>query len=316
MEAVIDLGLDIPQTIEQIGETIRTYLLDEEAQGLANYQRIFGPQWLKNFGVTPEMIAQMRAGLSNDDFVEKIIAIAGQFLVSNEQFLKELDKAHIQWGLVSSDDCEAATRFVALAPDRIKVSFAGDPRAGMKGVQALERAVRNFGFSALNVDAFYSGIPASDAIFFPLYAKAAELNIPVFIYTAMNYRTDLPMDIAHPIHVDRVAMSFPQLKLVASCGGWPWVPDMVGVARRHRNVFINTRSHRPKYLATSGSGWEMLMQFGNTLLQDQIVFSSGSEELGLPVSVLVEEVKALPLKETVIEKWLHHNAENLFSKDC
>ena len=315
MIPVIDLGLDIPQTLEQMTETIHTFLLDEEAQGLANYQRIFGPQWLKNFGVTPEMIAEMRAGLSKDDFAEKILAIAGQFVISNQDFLKELDKANIQWGLVSSDDCEAATEFVALAPDRIKVSFAGKPKDGMKGVQALEVAVREYGFSALNVDAFYSGIPASEAIFFPLYAKAAELNIPVFIYTSMNYRTDLPMDIAHPIHVDRVAMQFPMLKIVASCGGWPWVPDMVGVARRHRNVYINTRSHRPKYLATPGSGWEMLMQFGNTLLQDQIVFSSGAEELGLPVSALVEEVKALPLKEKVLEKWLHHNAEKLFSKD-
>ena len=315
MIPVIDLGLDIPQTIEQMTETIHTFLLDEEAQGLANYQRIFGPQWLKNFGVTPEVIAEMRAGLSEDDFVEKIMAVAGQFVLSNEDFLKELDKAGIQWGLVSSDDCKAATEFIALAPDRLKVSFAGNPKDGMRGVRALEVAVREFGFSALNVDAFYSGIPASDAIFFPLYAKAAELNIPVFIYTAMNYRTDLPMDIAHPIHVDRVAMRFPMLKLVASCGGWPWIPDMVGVARRHRNVFINTRSHRPKYLATPGSGWEMLMQFGNTLLQDQIVFSSGSEELGLPVSTLVEEVKALPLKEKVIEKWLHFNAEKLFHKD-
>ena len=315
MKSVIDLGLDIPQTIGQMTETIQTFLLDEEAQGLANYQRIFGPQWLKNFGVTPEMISEMRAGLSEDEFTEKVIAIAGQFMISNEDFLKELDKANIHWGLVSSDDCETAAEFVALAPERIKVSFTGKPKDGMKGVRALEQAVRDYGFSALNVDAFYSGIPASDAIFFPLYATAAELNVPVSIYTSMNYRTDLPMDIAHPIHIDRVAMQFPMLKIVASCGGWPWVPDMVGVARRHRNVYISTRSHRPKYLATPGSGWEMLLQFGNTLLQDQIVFSSGSEELGLPVSALVEEVRALPLKEKVIEKWLYHNAENLFSKD-
>jgi hypothetical protein len=315
MIPVIDLGLDIPQTIEQMSETIRTYLLDENALGFANYQRIFGPQWLKNFGVTPEMIAEMRAGLSEEDFAEKILAIAGQFVITKQEFFKELDKANIRWGLVSSDDCQAAAEFAALAPERIKISYSGNPIKGMPGVRAFEEAVREFGFSALNVDAFYSGIPASDGIFFPLYAKAAELDVPVFIYTAMNYRTDLPMDVAHPIHVDRVAMRFPRLKIVASCGGWPWVPDMVGIARRHRNVYINTRSHRPKYLAKHGSGWEMLMQFGNTLLQDQIVFSSGAEELGLPVSALVKEVKALPLKDKVIEKWLYHNAEILFHTD-
>lgn len=314
MIPVIDLGLDIPPSLEQMSETIQTFLADENAQGLANYQRIFGPQWLKNFGVTPEMIEEMRRGHSEEAFAENLTAIARRFIPSREQFFAELEKANLRWGLVSSSDCAAAVEFTSNAPVRLKSSYSANPKDGMAGVLAFESAVRDYGFAALNVDAFYSGIPASDAIFFPLYAKAAELKIPVFIYTAMNYRTDLPMDIAHPIHIDRVAIKFPMLKIVASCGGWPWIPDMVGVARRHRNVYINTRSHRPKYLGTPGSGWEMLIQFGNTLLQDQIVFSSGAEELGLPLSTLVEEVKRLPLKPQVLEKWLYQNAEILFQE--
>ena len=87
---------------------------------------------------------------------------------------------------------------------------------------------------------------------------------------------------------------------------------MVGIARRHANVFINLSSHRPKYIAKPGSGWEMLLQFGNTLLQDQIVFASGANDLGVAVSTLVSEVRELPLKPQTIEKWLFGNATRLF----
>jgi len=87
---------------------------------------------------------------------------------------------------------------------------------------------------------------------------------------------------------------------------------MVGVARRHRNVYINTAGHRPKFFATPGSGWEMLMQFGNTLLQDQVVFASSWWTYDMPIGRVVEEMKALPLKDSVKDKWLYENARRLF----
>ena len=129
----------------------------------------------------------------------------------------------------------------------------------------------------------------------------------------MNYRTDYAMDVGRPLYLDKVARSFPEMKIVASCGGWPWVPELIGVARRHRNVYIDTSSHRPKYLAMPGSGFEMLLQFGNTLLQDRIVFASGVGDLGLPIGQIVQEMRDLPLKESVKEKWLYQNAMDLFS---
>jgi len=33
-------------------------------------------------------------------------------------------------------------------------------------------------------------------------------------------------------------------------------------------LHLDTSAHRAKYLGQPGSGWEMLMQFGNTLIQD------------------------------------------------
>ena len=115
-----------------------------------------------------------------------------------------------------------------------------------------------------------------------------------------------------PLCLDEVARDFPEMTIIADCGGWPWVPDMIGVARRHQNVYIDTAAHRPKYFATPGSGWEMLMQFGNTLLQDRIVFASGWSNYQMPIGDVVEEMRALPLKDDVKEKWLYRNAARLF----
>jgi predicted TIM-barrel fold metal-dependent hydrolase len=50
------------------------------------------------------------------------------------------------------------------------------------------------------------------------------------------------------------------------------------------------------------------------LLQDKIVFASSWGTYGLPIKEVIQETKALPLKETVMEKWLYQNAARLFAK--
>jgi predicted TIM-barrel fold metal-dependent hydrolase len=315
MMPIIDLGLDVPPTVEELTETVYTFFSGEQARGLANYRRIFGLRWLASLGLTLEQLDRLRASLPEDVFAARLAGFAASLAVTPEAFLAELDRAGLSWGLISSPGNERTAAFVARAPGRLKGMARVSPFDGLKAVRELERAVCELGLVALSASAFDWGIPAGDRRFYPLYAKAVELDIPVFVYTAMNYRTDLPMDIARPLVLDQIAMDFPEMKIVATCGGWPWVPEMIGVARRHQNVYINTSSHRPRYLATPGSGWEMLMQFGNTLLQEQIVFASGASDMGLPLSVVVEEMLALPLKETVKEKWLYQNARRLFGLD-
>jgi predicted TIM-barrel fold metal-dependent hydrolase len=83
---------------------------------------------------------------------------------------------------------------------------------------------------------------------------------------------------------------------------------MVALARRHPNLFVDTSAHRPRHLATPGSGWEMLLQFGNTLLQDKVLVGFSAEQFGLSIAEMVKLYEALPLKEAVVEKWLYGNA--------
>ena len=183
---------------------------------------------------------------------------------------------------------------------------------GMRGVRELERRVREEQFQALGVSALVDGIPASDRRFYPLYTKAAELGIPVRIYSSMNYATDRPYDLGHPRHLDQVAIDFPELTIIGGLGGWPWVNEMVALVRRHPKLHLDTSAHRAKYLGQRGSGWEMLLQFGNTLIQDKVLVGLSAGLVGQPHQTLIEEYLALPLKDTVKEKWLYGNAARVF----
>ena len=315
MSKVIDLKMDLPPSAEEMAQRMEYLICNRDGKGVANYRRIFGPQWAAALGMKFEDLEKNYRELPAKEFTELLVELAQKIVPNPEQFVFQLDEAGIQWCLIDDPDIDKTRTFIQHAPDRLKASFAINPNEESKGVETAERAIKKHGFMAMYATSFLWKIEASDQRFYPFYAKAAELKVPVFIYTTMNYSTELPMDIAHPIHIDRIAMDFPKLKIVASSGGWPWVPDLVGVARRHRNVFIDTSSHRPKYLATPGSGFEMLLQFGNTLLQDQVVFGSGAGDLGLPIGQIVKEMNALPLKDAVREKWLYKNALRLFTEN-
>ena len=188
--------------------------------GMANYARIFSSR--REGG-------DHRPAMTLDDFVAQLdtlgIVRSVPFGVSNEETAELLRRF--------------PGRFIGLA--RISINTF----KGMTGVRELERLVRDQGFQALGVSALVDCIPASDRRYYPLYTKAAELGIPVRIYSSMNYANDRPYDLGHPRHLDQVAMDFPELTIIGGLGGWPWVNEMVALVRRHPES-------APRHLRPSG----------------------------------------------------------------
>jgi predicted TIM-barrel fold metal-dependent hydrolase len=253
--------------------------------GMANYERIFRS---RREGGDPRPDAEMK------------------------EYLQMLDRLGIVRSVPFGASNDEVAELLRDYPDR----FIGLARIsglhGMSGVRELERRVREQGFRALGVSALVDAIPASDRRYYPLYAKAAELDIPVRIYSSMSYATDRPYDLGHPRHLDQVAMDFPELTIIGGLGGWPWVNEMVAIVRRHPKLYMDTSAHRARYLGQPGSGWEMLLQFGNTLIQDKVLVGLSAGLVGQSYETLLGEYMALPLKDTVKEKWLYHNAARVF----
>jgi len=194
------------------------------------------------------------------------------------------------------------------------IGFAGvDPHKGMAAIRELEHAVKDLGLRGLNLQCFEHKLRINDAKLYPLYAKCIELDIPVNIHCSTNFSTATSMDFGRPQYLDDVMMHFPDLRVCASPPGWPWVSELVAVAWRHPNVWIGVVAVRPKYLNVEHSGYEMLLQYGNTILQDRMIF--GSAFPMQPIDRAMEEIVALPLKEDVRQKWLHDNAARFLGLD-
>lgn len=225
-----------------------------------------------------------------------------------DRLVEDMNRANIACGLLVGAENSATGNIHARYPGRFFTFVTFDPTDGMRAVREFERLVKEEGANGLRLSALYNGVPANDRRYYPLYAKAAELDVPVRIYTAMNYANDRPYDLGHPRYLDDVAVDFPELRIVAGLAGWPWVNEMVGLLRRHPNLYVDTAAHHPRYFAQPGSGWEQFLQFGNTLLQDKVMVGLSRYLFGTSFESLIEDYKNLPLKDKVIEKWLYGNA--------
>jgi predicted TIM-barrel fold metal-dependent hydrolase len=257
--------------------------------GFANYERIF-----RSRAPNPDGSPKAPKGMSLDKFVAM------------------MDEARVETGVVGRVETEELGRIIKAYPGRFLGLASISPLDGMRGVRAFERAIRELGLHGLRVGSLFNAIPASDRRYYPLYAKCVELDVPVRIYTSMNYANDRPYDLGHPRHLDQVAMDFPELRIIAGLSGWPWIADMVGLLRRHPNLYCDTSAHHPRYFAQPGSGWEQFMQFGNTLLQDKVMVGISLGSVGIPYKESIALYEALPLKDHVIDKWLYSNARKFW----
>jgi len=165
------------------------------------------------------------------------------------------------------------------------------------------------GMRGVNLQPWAYRLEAHDRRLYPVYETAMELGVPVTVHTGVNWSSNRSMLYGRPLNLDIVACDFPNLVIIASHGGWPWVNEMVAVAWKHRNVYIETGAISPKYIARPGTGWETLIQYGNSILKNQILYAS--EWPLLPFERVVAEAQAMPLKEEVKRAYLYDNAKRL-----
>jgi predicted TIM-barrel fold metal-dependent hydrolase len=267
----------------------------------------------------PAMSGYLRVFFKQEPDATTFHKMADAMLCDDEAILERLDEAAIERALVTGFDetstagsCfvtnEAVAAIAGRHPTRF-VPFAGaDIMRGTAALRELEHWVRERGFRGLSLRPFMIGLPATDRRYYPFYEKCVELGIPLSIHASANWTTERPSDLGHPRHFDAVACDFPELVLILSHAGYPWVLEACLAAWKHPNLYLELAAHRPRYLTAPGTGWEPLFRFGQTTIQDKVLYGTGSFLLGRPPAELVAEFRALPVEPAVMEKWLHGNA--------
>jgi len=271
-----------------------------------------------------EMLGYLRVFFKQAPTMDAFKALAEQMIVGEEQIVAVLDQAGIERSLITGFDeyssvgetfvpNELILPLVKRWPSRF-IPFAGaDVLAGMPAVRKLESWITNQGFRGLSLRPFMIGLPADDRRYYPFYAKCVELGVPVSIHSSANWTTMKPNELGHPSHIGTLAADFPELKIIISHGGYPWVLEAVLLAWKHEHVYLELAAHRPKYLSEPGTGWEPLMRFGQTTIADKVLFGSGWFLLGRSPVEVTDEFRRLPVKPEVLRKWMYENAARLFS---
>jgi len=233
-----------------------------------------------------------------------------------EEQLRRMDAAGIDKGLLiaTTGGWEGSDIFfekpvsriadvVAAHPKRFKGVVGINPSRIVPWMRHVEEAVRERGFVGAHLYPHWFGEAPDHRIYYPFYAKCAELRVPIQIQVGHSAQRFLPT-VARPVALDRVAIDFPDLRIVGIHIGYPWTEEMISVAWKHENVFIGSDAHSPKY-------WEpSFVRFVNTRGQDKVLF--GTDWPVVDFERAIKEIDALDLREGPKRKLLRENAVRVY----
>ena len=243
---------------------------------------------------------------------EDTFKAGSSFLHSPElaQLLDDMDANGVERAILltklgSSPD--RAQRFAVERPDRFSLGVGGfNLLRPMPTLRSLESFVRDnpVAYAVVGPSFWGDGMyPASDAVYYPLYAKCCELDLPLCMNTGLP-GPPIPGEVQHPIHLDRVCIRFPELRLCMIHGADPWWDVAIRLMIKYRNLRLMTSAWSPKRLPAT------LLHYLATRGRDRILFASDYPVLSM--QRCLDEARTLDLTPEVRDAWLYGNAEAFF----
>lgn len=192
------------------------------------------------------------------------------------------------------------------APDRL-FGWAGiNPLTTMETLAYIQYAVKDLGFKGVHVYPHWWGVPINDRLYYPIYAKCAELGVPITLQVGSQSPRSHAKFVGRPILLDDVAFDFPELKLCGLHIGTPFAYEMVMLAKNYENVFIIADAHPP-------SAWEPALL--DYIQQKTWSNKDGSQKVmwgtDHPIQTFkksLQEVRDLGLEQTVHDNLVGENA--------
>jgi len=238
--------------------------------------------------------------------------------ITVDQMLAEMDEAGVEMVVLSSfyyqgveiAGNEMVADLVKRYPDRFVIGAGTlDPRdKPMEVVRRVRYLVEELGMRAIRLEpyAYGNGMwapPPSDKMYWPVYVACAELRVPVCIQVGHTGPL-LPSECGRPIYLDEVALAFPELTIIGCHLGQPWHEEMMTLAWKHPNVYVET-SARP------ANRWpESFVEFVRTWGQDKVIWATDYPLLSF--KRCRDDVEALDLPSEVKSKLLRDNAIRAF----
>lgn len=187
-----------------------------------------------------------------------------EFTRSPKAFLKYMDKIELDRAVLINAAAPDVTGFPAglnaMAADyakenpwRLLSCGSFHPRYSTNAMADIDEMVR-LGLRLIKIhpphQLFYPNDYLNGMKELELLYRAAQSNgIPVMFHTGTSIFPGARSRYGDPIHIDDVAVDFPDLKIVLAHGGRPlWMNTAFFLVRRHANVFLDISSIPPAHL--------------------------------------------------------------------
>jgi len=194
----------------------------------------------------------------------------------------------------------------------VLIPFASiDPHRGEAGVRAARRLAEEYGVRGFKFHPTSQGFFPNDRMAYPLYEVIAEHGLIALFHTGQTgVGAGVPggggmrLKYSNPMHIDDVAVDFPDLPIILAHPSFPWQDEALAVAVHKPTVHIDLSGWSPKYFPPQ------LVHYANTLLKDKVLFGSDFPMI-TPERWLADFAK-LDIREEVRPKILKENAARLF----
>lgn len=201
------------------------------------------------------------------------------------------------YGSVSNQD---VADIVKAYPGRFIGIGSLDPGNRRKAIQQIDEALA-LGLKGINLEPGAYPLPlyADDRRLYPIYAYCEDKGIPVTVMAGGSAGPDLSY--TYPVHIDRVAADFPNLRLAISHGAWPWVQEILHVAFRRPNLYIS-----PDQYLCNMPGMNDYLIAANGFLSDRFLYASSYPFIS--VREYAAWFRKLPLKPELLDRIMYRNA--------
>ncbi|TNC26876.1 amidohydrolase [Amycolatopsis alkalitolerans] len=197
----------------------------------------------------------------------------------------------------------------AHANSDVLIPFASiDPARGKEGVAQARRLIEDYGVRGFKFHPSAQAFQPDDRAAYPLYEVIQEAGLPALFHTGQTGAGagtrgggGLRLRYSNPIHLDDVAVDFPDLTIIMAHPSFPWQEEAISVALHKPLVYIDLSGWSPKYFPP------ILVQYANTLLKEKVLFGTDFPMLtperwlsDLEKTGIREEVKPGLLKDNAV----------------
>jgi predicted TIM-barrel fold metal-dependent hydrolase len=172
--------------------------------------------------------------------------------ITEASLVAAMDSAGVDLALVSAWSAPGGAlisnadmlKSIEVAPDRLKGLASADLARPMDAVRELREIVDGQHVVGVRVVPWLWDLPPNDRRYYPIYAACVDLGVP--FCTQIGHTGPLMRsETGRPIpYLEDVLLDFPELTLVGGHVGFPWVNELVSLAYKFPNFFVDVSAYR------------------------------------------------------------------------